>query len=504
MNELSKTTTYAVVALLLLGGAVWATWPDRDLGKPVDDQGQPFFPEFKIPEQAQTLEVAEVDPSTGESRLFKVTLKDGRWVIPSHGGYPADAKDRLAQTAAGILGLSKDTIRSDRPKDFASLGVLDPLDPKSLDLDGMGKRVTLRDKNGTVLADLIIGKQVPEAEDQRFVRVPGKNRVYGVNLENVEISSRFADWIEPDLLQLQASDVRQVMVDNHKIDPERQTLQYGEVLAVERPDSGDDWTLLNGQVPPGKELDTQALGTLTSTLADLKIVGVRPKPDGLTRELKASAEKGVSLDQASLLSLASKGFHLVKGKLMSNEGDVYVSTAEGVEYTLRFGEVTFARGRELTAGSKSESAGDSEKKPEDEDGAVESRYLFVTTSFNPTLVPEPKPEYGFGDEFPEDVFARAPAERERLAEQKKARAEQVQEDYDRKLEEGKKRAKELSDRFAGWYYVVPGDAYRKLVLDREGLLKDRTQPATTPVPTPGSAAFPGGLPGNFPGLPPRP
>ncbi|HEU5116571.1 MAG TPA: DUF4340 domain-containing protein, partial [Isosphaeraceae bacterium] len=437
MNELSKTVIYASVAALLLGGAVWATWPDRDLGRPIDDQGEQFFPEFTIPEQAKTLEVAEVDPSTGESRFFKVSLKDGRWVIPSHGDYPADARDRLAQTASGILDLRKTMIRSDRRQDHREMGVLDPLDPKLIDLQGTGKRVTLRDASDAVLADLIIGKAVPNAEGQRFVRLPGKNRVYAVNLENVEISSRFSDWIETNLLQLQASDVRQVMIDNHKIDPEQQTIQLGEILTVERPDSGTDWTLTSGKVPVGKELNTEALTTLTSTLANLQIVGVRPKPAGLTRELKASAEKGISLDQGALLSLASKGFHLVQGRLMSNEGDVYVTTAEGVEYTLRFGEVTFAQGRELSAGSEDEKAGSSDEAPPSEDGAVESRYLFVTAMFNPASVPKPNEEGPYTEEFPEDVFARDPAERDRLTQQKLEAAERAQEEYDKKLAEGK-------------------------------------------------------------------
>lgn len=504
MNELSRTATFAAVAAILLGGAVWAAWPDRDLGRPIDDQGQLFFPEFTIPEQAKSLEVAEVDPETGETRLFKVALKDGRWVIPSHGDYPADAKDRLARTASGILDLRKATIRSTQPRDHSDLGVLDPLDPKSIDLEGMGKRVTLRDGNGAILADLILGKPVPNAKGQRFVRLPGKNRVYGVNLDKVEISSRFADWIETNLLQVQASDVRQLMIDNHKIDPEQQKIQLGEVLTLERPDSGTDWKLTSGEIPPGKELNIQAVSTMASTLADLQIVGVRPKPAGLTQELKASAEKGISLDQASLLSLASKGFHLVQGRLMSNEGDLYVTTAEGVEYTLRFGEVTFARGRELSAGSEAEKAGDSEDSPGRAEGAVESRYLFVTAMFNPASVPEPRDETEslFTDEFPEDVFARDPSERERLTQQKVEEAERAREDYDKKITEGKKRAQDLSERFAGWYYVVPGDAYRKLILNREALVKAPT-PATPGLPaSPGPGGLPEGLP-DFSAFPNR-
>ena len=125
-----------------------------------NDQGKPFFPDFKDPLACTDLEVVDYDPTTATRRRFKVKFKDGKWVIPSHYDYPADAKDRLAKTAAGVMDLTKDTIRSDRVEDQEELGVIDPLDTKATILKGRGKRVTLRDKSEKVLADFIIGKEV--------------------------------------------------------------------------------------------------------------------------------------------------------------------------------------------------------------------------------------------------------------------------------------------------------------------------------------------------------
>ena len=167
MSDTKKTGIFVGVALLLLATAVIA---GRQVGKSpqeFDDQGQRFFPDFTLPEQATKLEVVEFDPATGDARPFSVALKDGRWVIPSHYDYPADAKDRLANTAAGVLDLTKDTIRSDRAEDHKDLGVLDPLDPKALSYEGLGKRITLKDKTDRTLADLIVGKPVPGHADQR-------------------------------------------------------------------------------------------------------------------------------------------------------------------------------------------------------------------------------------------------------------------------------------------------------------------------------------------------
>ena len=81
------------------------------------------------------------------------------------------------------------------------MGVIDPLDTKVTSLKGRGKRVTLKDEKGRVLADFIIGNAVPGQENQRYVRVPGQKRTYKVNVD-VDLSARFNDWIETNLLQL--------------------------------------------------------------------------------------------------------------------------------------------------------------------------------------------------------------------------------------------------------------------------------------------------------------
>ena len=318
-TELRKTLIFVGVALLLTGAA-FVRLPDRS-GTSADfkDQGQEFFPAFKDPLACTDLEVVDYDPSTASTTDFKVMFKNGRWVIPSHHDYPSDAKDRLAKTAAGVTDLRKDTVRSDNPEQHEAFGVLDPLDPKA-GLTGLGKRVTLRDKSEKVLADFIIGKEVGDKTGQRYVRVPGKNRVYGVNVK-ADLSTRFADWIETNLLKLDASHVRAVKFDNHKVDPERGAIIPGDLLTIDRKDGFGSWTL-DKPIPPGDELNTEKLSALTSALSDLKIVGVRPKPEGLSRELKVGAGNEVKPTTTAMLqSLVSKGFYPTKNGLYSNRLD---------------------------------------------------------------------------------------------------------------------------------------------------------------------------------------
>ncbi len=123
------------------------TTPSRVTPDAFLDQGEPFYPEFNDPNEAQSLEVIRWDEETGEAIPSKVVFADGRWSIPSHNNYPADGADRLAKTAAGAIGINKDDYRSDNVSDWEACGVIDPLDESASSLSGRGERVTIRVAN---------------------------------------------------------------------------------------------------------------------------------------------------------------------------------------------------------------------------------------------------------------------------------------------------------------------------------------------------------------------
>ncbi len=517
-HELKRTGIFAGVAAALVATAVLASRPGTDTAPGFDDQGRTFFPEFSVPEQAAALEVVGYDPATSSVATFKIALKDGRWVIPSHSDYPADAKDNLANTAAGVIGLIKDTIRSDRPEDHEAMGVQDPLDPKVIAVDGLGTRITLRDATAKVLADLIVGKPVPGAPGQRFVREPGRNRVYGVALDRLDLSTRFSKWIETNLLGLAPTQIRQVSINPQAYDPRRRTLTPGEPVSLTKAPPATTWTLSGPPIPEGQELNPAAVADLTGVLGNLEIVGVRPKPPALAAVLQGKADQATLTageGMQAVSSLAASGFYQDRGRIVSEGGDLYVTLDDGIVYVLQFGSVTFARGEALSAGTGAEAtapAADGEGTPEPARpaGAVEGRYLFVDAQFRPDVIPAPAgPATAtgvFAAELPAEVFATTPAERAAEA----GRVAQARTAYEAKLAAGRRRAQELNDRFAGWYYVVPGDAYRRLMVGRPALIHDRPAepaPGTGPgnpfgAPGPGGGPFgPGGPGGGFPGGP---
>ena len=76
--------------------------------------------------------------------------------------------------------------------------------------------------------------------------------------------------------------------------------------------------------------------------------------------MKNLDQPNIKVTNFALAALQNKGFFLTTDGLYSDQGDVIVSTDEGVVYTLRYGGPVFGEGDELTTGE----ADDVEKKKE--------------------------------------------------------------------------------------------------------------------------------------------
>jgi hypothetical protein len=540
MNDLFKTLTFVVVALLLMGAAFVSSRDRPQTSARFNDQGQPFFPEFKDPLTCTDLEVDGFDPSTASASRFRVMYKNNRWVIPSHYDYPADARDRLSKTAAAVMDLTKDTLRSDKVEEQEKMGVVDPLDFNNPSPAGRGQRVTLRDASENVLADFIIGDEIRGTERKggeklRFVRVPGQKRTYGVAVK-ADLSTKFADWIETNLLKLETSRIRRIVFDNYRLVEDRDAQGpfmrpvHGDKTTIERKDGSSPWSTVTIErqdekgtktstgIPPDQEVNEERLRTLTDALGDLKIVGVRPKPLGFKdpndpgrdileqirlfkqnpSALPSERRERIELINQAVVALQGKGFYFLRDGLYSDQGDVIVTTDEGVTYTLRYGGAVFATGEELSAGTPDtakktdEAKKDTAKKPE---GTQESRYLMVRVGFDPATIPKPEKEAAKPIDpsvIPDDPFAPDPKDPKYQAEQKAAedKAKRDQADYEKKIADGEKRVKELSERFGPWYYVTPGESFNQINLDPSIILKPKG-PAVSPTP-------PMGIPGLNP------
>ena len=469
MDETRKTLAFVAAAALVIVAAFLAA-PADPTPEAFSDRGEAFFPDFVDPNDAVSLEVIDFDEATGGINAFSVAFKGTRWRIPSHHNYPADDKDRLARTAAGLIEVRKDDVVAEIAADHESLGVVDPLDESIASLSGRGKRVTIKDGNDNLLADLIVGRNVPGREGQyRYLRVPGQKRTYAARFD-VDVSSRFGDWIEKDLLEVDQARIEQVILKDYSIDEGTRMLDQRDTIVLSKGDP--DWTA--NRMRTGQKVDAVKMEDLLKALDELTIVGVRPKPAGLSRSLEGNDE-GISITRSELASLQQKGYYFTgDGQLVSNEGETQVRTADGVLYTLRFGEIVYGAGDEVTAGlmgaggtGGSGGAGSPGSLGSfgagSPAGPGENRYLFITTGFDASLFPEPSRPADLGFQARADSLWTD-------ADRTNADLHVKHESWRQRVDTGRRTSADLNARFAQWYYVISAESFDRIRLRRTDLV----------------------------------
>lgn len=442
-----------IMMLAIALGTAAGAWSMRPKDLPpaqFEDTGEALFPDFTDPAVATALTVVSWDEDDAKVVRFAVEQKGGRWVIPSHNDYPADGTERMGKAAASFIDVEKDVYYGDKVEDHARFGVLDPEGDEGKG-DERGKRVTIKDASGTVLVDIIVGKEPEGKQGFLYVRKPGEKRVYGAKLQ-LDISTDFGDWIEKDLLHVERDEIVQVAYDPYSVDEAQGKVVGSNPVVAELKmgeDGKEDWSALEPTVAPeGKALDGAKVRQMVTAAANVKIVGVRPRPEVLT-----------------LQALQSKGFFVTPDgrQLFGNEGQASLITKDGIVYTLYFGEITFESGRALTAGGPEEGTKDAAEGAEGEEGKTANRYMFVDVRYDATLDGEatkapasPSEEEGeMGEETPP-----APPE--------------VDEEAARK---GAERAAKLRQRFDKWFYVISDASFKQIHKAPSELFKDLPAPS---------------------------
>ncbi len=497
MSETTKTLIFVLCGVFAVSAAVLGR-PGRVGVETPDLVGQPLFADFTDPEAAESLTVVEADELGTALTTFEVAKKNGVWVIPSHQDYPADATENLQAAATMFIDLTVLNVASDEVKDHATYGVLDTTEENAAAADeDMGKLVRLQDAKGKRLVELLIGKPVKGQDEQRYVRIPKQNRVYTVKINPDNLSTKFQDWIEQDVLALNPIDIEQMVIFDYSVAPTltadgriRPELEERSRVRVRWNADDAQWELqeLSEAGPDGlrstqllenEGLDKARLDEMKNKLADLKIIDVNAKPDGLRRGLQGG-EDVLWQDREGAQSLIGRGFYPrpnTDGSLgiASTDGEVTVITKEGVNYTLRFGQV---------AGAETE--GDESKL---------NRYVMITASVDDASFPRPELEEvpepagpaepdmsATTDAQPEDTSASvdpsesldaasSESETSETAAAEQAERDRIITENQRKLDEyaeKKKKAQdkvdELNLRFADWYYVISEDVYKDIHL----------------------------------------
>jgi hypothetical protein len=375
MSEALKTSAFVVGAVALVIAAS-VTQPENRTASVFSDEGEAFYPNFRDAQKVKAIEVVDYDESTAVTRPLKVELRNSRWLIVSNHDYPIDVGDRLVKTAAALVDLHKDRVKSDLVQDHGKYGVIDPLDQKITSLTGRGKRVTLRDAQKNVLADYILGKPVEGKAGWRYLRVPGGKRTYEVKTD-ADPSARFADWVNAGLLRMPSANIRKVTINAYSVNQDTGTLDQAERVVLTQ-DKGQ-WSSPDGTVK------SDVARSLAAALDRLKIVDARPKPPEMAQDLRQGK---MQLSMMTAVTLRQFGFLLTQsGRILASDGEMSVEMANGVAYQIRFGDVA------TTSSDVAKAAG-------------ADRYLFITTTWDGDRAAQYGDKSGAGERVSRDLNIR--------------------------------------------------------------------------------------------------
>ncbi|MEE2758252.1 MAG: DUF4340 domain-containing protein [Myxococcota bacterium] len=417
----------AIIALICgLGTSVWTWWPDA---KPVAEAQQ---------EDAQVLtatgaavdanavaqiRVVKLDSTSKTPIPFEVRRKDGQWLIPSHFDYPADGGTRVGATAGAVLNVPLGPRASNDKSSHGLYGVLDPMTPGTS--SDVGIRVTLSDEGGSVLVDVIIGKQ-KDGTEVYFVRRANEDAVYTAAIKPDDMKTTFADWVETDLLKICKDELRAATIKDYSVDESTGMVKPRATVQLSKSKSGSGWEIL--PPTPGRELNDTTLDGFKSEIEGLKLVGVRPYSNAW---------------------LQDRGFYVSQGgrQLFGNEGEVQLVAQNGLIYRLFFGEIALGDADDKSAQRSTKVA---------DQGAEHNRYMAVFVQYAKE----------FDETIPQPAFAKTPP-----AEIAGSTAEnpgspgttaENQADIDKAVADGAKRAADAQARFQKFFYVISADSFKKL------------------------------------------
>jgi len=376
-------------------------------------------------EQVASLRVASWADASSAAQALEVRKANGTWTIPSHFDFPADGNTRVSKAAAAFLGVNRGLLKSSDEKDHETLGVVDPLDEKSLTKKGHGKRVTMTDATGGLLVDLIIGKYVEGATGLYYVREAGSKDVYTAKVDPWELSTKFVDYVETDPFKVAKEDVRDLTISDYSVDEAKGAVSTRSETSFARASADQDWAASGKTaVPDGKRVSKTALDGLLGEVSGLKLAGVRPYNKAW---------------------LQARGFYLTEQGLYGNEGSISVTTKDGLRYWLFFGEVAVDDAADKDAERPKDPAKPDDKaadKPADkkDEKKGNNRYLAVFVRY---------------DAAADEV---AKAEAAKKPEDKKDEPK----DAKKKALTGADRAKKAQERFEKFFYVISDDSFKKL------------------------------------------
>lgn len=202
---------------------------------PTREAGRKLFPE--LAKNINAVTALEVKSKEGVVKL----AKDGeRWGMSDKGGYPVDF-DKVKQIVVAVAEFEIVGELSKNPANYKKLGV------QASDEEGSeSKQLTLKDKSGAVLADVIVGQNKVSqgfgGKQSLFVRPVSSDQPYHVTGQ-VNLFGDASSWMKREVCKIESTRVREVVIAH----PD------GARLAIKK-QAAEDKDFAVQDLPAGEEL----------------------------------------------------------------------------------------------------------------------------------------------------------------------------------------------------------------------------------------------------------
>lgn len=257
-----------VAALAIVAGAwLWL----GELQSPPDDSvaGQLLFPDLEQKLNDITLIRVEHHGS-----VYDVVNQDGHWQLPDKGDYPV-LFERVKPLLIGIALLEKVEPKTDKPKNYARLGVQAP------SADSGNTRIELYTGSDTA-ASLIIGRiergLITGGRDGIYTRLSGEPRSWLV-AGNLDLPQAEVDWVDRQIIHIKPKAVKRISI--RQPDDSR--------VIVEKAYRGAPGFAVTNMPEGAQSKNPSEVNALARTLAGLKMDNVLARSESGFSETEAVA-----------------------------------------------------------------------------------------------------------------------------------------------------------------------------------------------------------------------
>ncbi len=351
-SAFSTTLIMGVVAAVAAAFAA-ASYPWPETVTQNAQVGKPLFENYET-SSVRGIEVIAYDNQRSDIQRLRLKRNGQNWIVPQKNGFDVTGDQRVLKVTRALNDRTVLEVNSDSQTDHVNFGVVDPSDlGVNTARSRLGTKLVLSDRDQKTIAQIIIGDQVKNSPGKHYARVPGKPTIYAIEFDKSILTTDFAQWVDPNLLNLPTDPSSGLAVDSFELNRHRvdQTSKKDQPLYFARFEINEQQKLMLKQLSvQGDEVQREELDTaLPNGFAESTVRSLFTlRPSDVEKQSKSvielMAQPSNPSDKKIISQLSDRGFrydgfenggHLFSG----SNGEISVQRSDGVVLTLIVGNL---------------------------------------------------------------------------------------------------------------------------------------------------------------------